>query len=85
MSNNKNKWYNTARNPKFFIVDAKVAIFIVIFLVHMRMETFGLLILVFIFFYLLEMKKINFKIFLKLVRIFFSGKVKRIRKSNKQG
>lgn len=81
--NSKNNWYNTGRQPKFFIVDAKVSIFLVFFLVHIRLETFALLVAIFVFFYILEMKKINIKIFIKLVRSFFSGNIKRIRKSNK--
>jgi hypothetical protein len=81
--NNKNNWYNTGRQSKFFIVDAKVSIFLIFFLVHIRLETFALLIFIFVFFYILEMKKINLRIFIKLVRSFFSGKIKRIRKSNK--
>lgn len=79
----KNSWYNTARQTKFFIVDSKVSIFLVLFLVHIRLETFALLIFVFVFFYILEAKKINLRIFTKLVRNVFSGRIKRIRKSNK--
>lgn len=82
--NKKNEWYNTARNPKFFIVDAKFGIFIIIFLTHIRIYTFLMLVVAFIFLFILEQNKINFKTFLKITREFFSGKIKKIRKRTKK-
>lgn len=82
--NKKNEWYNTARTPKFFIVDAKFGIFVIIFLIHIRIYTFLLLVGVFIFFFILDQNKINFKTFLKLIREGFSGKIKKIRKTTKK-
>jgi hypothetical protein len=76
-------YHYTAKKVKLFIVEDVVGIFFIIFAFHMRLWTFGILLGIIMFFYILEQNKISFTVFLKLVRSFFGGKIKKIRKSNR--
>lgn len=79
MSSRSNFWFHSAKPVKFFIVDYRVSLFLVLFLLHMRMETFLLMIGVFIFFYILEANKINVVDAFKKLRFVLGGKTRRIK------
>lgn len=79
MSSRSNFWFHSAKPVKFFIVDYRVSLFLVLFLLHMRMETFLLMIGVFIFFYILEANKINVVDAFKKLRFMLGGKTRRIK------
>lgn len=82
--NEKNNWCYTAKDPKFFIVDSVVGLFVLLSFVHLRFYTFFILFIIFFVFYLLEINKYNYKKFFKLVRNKIGGNIKKIRKNNKK-
>lgn len=78
MSDKKyNYWFHSAKPVKFFIVDYRVSIFLVIFLLHMRFYTFILLILIFVVLLILEMNKLSVVNAFKRLRTILAGKVRK--------
>ena len=79
MANSANNWFHSAKPVKFFIVDYRVSLFFILYLVRMRFETFALLLFVFMIFYILEVQKINIVNAFKKLRFMIGGKTRRIK------
>ena len=79
MSSNSNFWFHSAKPVKFFLVDYRVSIFFVMFFLHMRLETFAILLFFVAIFYVLESKKINIVDAFVKIRFFMGGKKRRIK------
>jgi intracellular multiplication protein IcmT len=69
-------WRDSARNPRFFMVDALAALPLVLFLLHIRAWTFYLAIFAVVFFAILERFNFTVPVFLRWVRSTIAGKVK---------
>lgn len=69
-------WRDSARNAKFFIVDAYAAVPLLLFLLHIRLWTFGLAVLATAFFGILERFGFTVPIFLRWLRTFLGGSYK---------
>lgn len=76
MRNTNTHWRDSALTPKFFIIDARVCIPILVVLLHMRIWTVILAAIVFIFFTLLERWRISLPVFLRLLRTTIAGNEK---------
>lgn len=72
--NAQNHWRNTARPIRFFNVDARAAIFLLIFLVHIRLWTFVLAIGAILFFMILERFGLTLPLAMRRARVWFIGK-----------
>lgn len=70
------KWRDSARNPRFFVVDALAAFPLVLFLLHIRLWTFYLAILAIIFFAVIERFNFTIPIFLRWVRSTLAGRIR---------
>lgn len=66
-------WRDSARNPRFFIIDARAAFPLLLFLLHVRWWTFTLAIIVMLFFGLLERYGFSLTVFLRWVRFTLAG------------
>jgi hypothetical protein len=78
MSDSKyNYWFHSAKPVKFFIVDYRASIFVIIFLLHMRFYTFILLISIFVLLFILEMYKLSIVNACKRLRTILAGKVRK--------
>ncbi len=69
-------WRDSARNPRFFMVDARAAFPIFLFLMHIRIWTGLLVIVSAIFFGILEHYGFTVPVFLRWIRGFIAGPVK---------
>lgn len=69
-------WRDSARNPRFFFVDALAALPLVLFLVHVRLWTFILAIVTMIFFAVLEKFQFTVPIFMRWLRSTLAGRVR---------
>lgn len=69
-------WRDSARTARFFMVDARAAFPIFIFLMHIRVWTGVLVITSAIFFGILEHYGFTVPVFLRLARCFVAGPVK---------
>lgn len=69
-------WRDSARNPRFFLVDARAAFPIFIFLMHIRVWTGVLVIVSALFFGILERYGFTVPVFLRWLRSFLAGPVK---------
>lgn len=70
------KWRDSARNPRFFVVDALAAFPLVLFLLHIRLWTFYLAILAIIFFAVIERFNFTIPIFLRWMRSTLAGRIR---------
>ncbi len=77
-------WRDSARRPRFFVVDAYAALPMVLFFVHIRWWTFITAILVMIFFGILERFNFTVPIFLRWLRSTLAGRVRIARPSWRQ-
>lgn len=69
-------WRDSARSARFFMVDARAAFPIFLFLMHIRIWT-GILVLVSaVFFGILEHYGFTVPVFLRTLRDFFAGPIK---------
>jgi intracellular multiplication protein IcmT len=66
-------WRDSARSAKFFIIDAKAAFPIVIFLIHIRLWTFVIALIATCFFTILNRYGYSVEVFLRYARSFFAG------------
>jgi intracellular multiplication protein IcmT len=73
MFNSQNHWRNTARPVKFFNVDYRAGIFLFIFMMHIRLWTFIIFILMMIIFWLLERRGLSIPIAASRIRCWFLG------------
>jgi len=69
-------WRDSARNPRFFMVDALAALPLVIFLLHIRTWTFYLAIATVVFFAILERFHFTVPVFMRWVRSNIAGRVR---------
>lgn len=79
MSNNFSPsahWRDSARNPRFFMVDARAAFPIFLFLMHIRMWTGMLVVFSAVFFGIIEHYGYTVPVFLRWLRLFLAGSVK---------
>jgi intracellular multiplication protein IcmT len=70
-------WRDSARTPRFFMFDAFAAFPLVIFLLHIRWWTFFLALSITLFLAIIERFKFTIPVFLRLIRGFFGGSVKK--------
>lgn len=71
-------WRDSARIPKFFILDAYSAIPLLLFLLHIRIWTFVLCVCICLFFGLLNRFGFSLPVFLRLLRSFLAGNVRHV-------
>ncbi|MDP1602308.1 MAG: IcmT/TraK family protein [Legionella sp.] len=69
-------WRDSARSARFFIVDARAAFPIFLFLMHIRVWTGVLVILSAVFFGIIEHYGFTVPVFLRWLRNFLSGRIK---------
>ena len=62
-------WRNTQKTVRFFIFDARAGFFVVLVLVHARLWTLSLAIIVMTIFYLLERRSLSFPAALRAIRV----------------
>lgn len=73
---NSAHWRDSARSARFFMVDARAAFPLFLFLMHIRMWT-GLLVLISaVFFAIIEHYGFTVPVFLRWLRSFLAGNVK---------
>lgn len=75
MENSAN-WRDSARTPRFFIIDAYSALPLLVLLVHIRWWTFILAVVTMIFFAVLERFNFTVPVFFRWLRNSIAGKVK---------
>jgi len=66
-------WRNTQKPVRFFILDARASLAVLLFLVHMRLWTFFMAIFTMVVFYVLERFGLTFYSALRSVRSWFLG------------
>lgn len=66
-------WRDSARNPRFFIIDARAAFPLLVFLMHIRIWTFVLAVLAMLFFGLLERYGFSLLVFGRWFRCMLAG------------
>lgn len=76
MFNSYNHWRNTARPVRFFTVDYRAGIFLFIFLMHIRIWTFILLLAVLFILFLLDQRGLTMPLAMRRLRIWFIGPVR---------
>ena len=69
-------WRDSARIARFFIVDARAAFPIFIFLMHIRVWTASLVLISAIFFGIIERYGFSLPVFLRWLRCFLAGPIK---------
>ena len=69
-------WRDSSRNARFFMVDARAAFPIFIFLMHIRVWTGALVIVSAVFFGIIEHYGFTVPVFLRWIRNFLAGPVK---------
>lgn len=66
-------WRDSARSARFFLVDARAAAPLLLFLLHIRYWTFTIAIISMLFFAILERYGFTVPVFLRSVRSFLAG------------
>jgi intracellular multiplication protein IcmT len=69
-------WRDSARPARFFIIDAKAAFPIFLFLLHIKLWTFTLAVIAMLFFTFLNRFGFGVEVFLRSLRSFFAGSKK---------
>jgi intracellular multiplication protein IcmT len=69
-------WRDSARSPRFFLVDARAAFPIFLLFMHFRTWTVILAVVSIIFFGVLEHYGFTVPVFLRSIKTFIAGKVK---------
>jgi intracellular multiplication protein IcmT len=69
-------WRNTFKAPRFFMVDARVSIFLIAFLLHIRLWTLLLMICVLFGFYWVERFGYDFPSALRALRLRIAGPIR---------
>jgi intracellular multiplication protein IcmT len=69
-------WRDSARTPRFFMVDALAALPLVLFLLHIRLWTFYIAIVTVIFFAILERFNFTVPVFMRWARSTIAGKIR---------
>jgi intracellular multiplication protein IcmT len=73
MFNSYNHWRNTARPVRFFNVDYRAGIFLFIFLMHIRLWTFVMVLVVFMVLLLLERRGLTLPLAMRRLRVWYLG------------
>lgn len=73
MFNSYNHWRNTARPVRFFNIDYRAGIFLFIFLMHIRLWTFVMMLCVMALLWVLERRGLTFTLALRRMRVWFVG------------
>lgn len=76
MFNSYNHWRNTARPPRFMSLDYRAGIFLILFMMHMRLWTFVLMILVFLILFFLERRGLTLPLAMRRLRVWVSGPIR---------
>ena len=66
-------WRDSARHPRFFMIDARAAFPLLLFLMHIRLWTFLVAMIVIIFFAMLERFGFTLTVFFRWLRSFIAG------------
>ena len=66
-------WRNTMKPVRFFQFDVRAGFFIILVLVHARLWTFALMLVVNLIFWILERKGLSFAAALRSVRLWLVG------------
>jgi intracellular multiplication protein IcmT len=74
MFNSFNHWRNTARPVRFFNIDYRAGIFVFLFMMHVRLWTFCILIIVIAVLWFLERRGLSMPLAMRRLRIWFYGK-----------
>ena len=74
MDDNLNFWFHSAKPIKIFIVDYRLTIFLIFFLLHMRTWTFMVLVSMVIIFAVLESFNLDIENAFKKLRCSLAGK-----------
>ena len=69
-------WRDSARIPRFFIIDARAAFPVFIFLMHIRIWTGSLVLVSMLFFGIVEKYGFSIPVFLRTARSFLAGSTK---------
>lgn len=69
-------WRDSARNPRFFMVDARAAFPMFLFLMHISVTTGSIVLISALFFGVLEHFGFTVPVFLRWLRLFFAGPLK---------
>ena len=69
-------WRDSGRNPRFFFMDARSAFPLLLFLVHIKMWTFIVALIITIFFGILDRYGFSLVVFGRTLRTVFAGRVK---------
>lgn len=72
-------WRDSARSARFFMVDARAAFPIFLFLMHIRVWTGVLVLVSAVFFGVLEHYGFTVPVFLRWLRSFLAGSIKAVR------
>jgi intracellular multiplication protein IcmT len=67
-------WRNSMKNVRFFMFDARLAIFFMLFILHMRLWTFCTFLFFCFFFWFLERRGLVFSAALRTFRTWILGK-----------
>ena len=73
MFNSYNHWRNTARPVRFFSVDYRAGAFLFLFLMHIRLWTFLLLVGVLVILYILDRRGLTLPLAMRRLRLWFIG------------
>ncbi len=69
-------WRDSGRVPHFFIIDARSAFPLLLFLVHIKVWTFVLAVVITLFFGILSRYGLSTVVFFRSVRTLLAGKIK---------
>lgn len=69
-------WRDSARNARFFVVDARAAFPLLLFLLHIRVWSFILAVVATLFFALIERYGFTVSVFLRWLRSLLAGSYK---------
>ena len=72
-------WRDSARTPRFLILDAYSALPLLLFLLHIRLWSFILCVGICIFFATLNRFGYSLPVFMRIVRVFLGGKLRSAR------
>lgn len=74
-----NYWRDTALTPKLYMIDYKCALLVIVFLIHIKLFTFIILVASLIFFGILEKYNLDMLNFFKLIRFKLAGRIRTIK------
>lgn len=76
MFNSQNHWRNTARPVRFFNVDYRAGVFLFVFLMHIRVWTFVMLLCVFIGLFIMEKRGLTLPLASRRLRVWLIGPIR---------